>query len=296
MNNLLWYHLGKKLGGGGSGGGGAFPPGAYWKVPWRFPVGYESAHFLFGGELYSFNQYTSDNSSIEINKYENGVYTKVAGFSYSYPCSPSYVSFAEMNGKMHFLGADRGMHYVWDGVSASCTKMADVPYSLGAKQAVVYNNTLYVLCNRSYGLHKWNESGDTWTKVATITSGTSCVALYNGELLVWQQDKKLYKYNFESKTSTLLKTFDLFTGNSQCAYWSVIGDFMYFCKGEPYNQTGVLYKYNLETDESIEVGGMPYAGVSSGSFEYNGRYHIGSGSNTYRTIYELYDIDPPAEA
>ena len=130
----------------GGGGTGGLEAGFYWKNFLVPPLRKRQVLFTFKGDLYFYGSTVAPSSSSKttypIYKYVNGewVFVIQSAFNSEYP--PTYAHPIEHNGKVHFMGADRKVHYVWDG--AETFTELNVPPGYGyAKCCVSFNGNLY---------------------------------------------------------------------------------------------------------------------------------------------------------
>lgn len=275
MDNLLWYHLGKKRGGGcsGGGGGGSLPPGVYWRQLEAFPTYYKNAHFVFKGQLYAFAN-TSDNYTHEILKCENGTYTKVATMATNNYCYADYAHFKEFNGKVHIFNRYNSFHYTWDGVAATATKAETTPNGTPNAAAVV-NGVLYVVAGNNK-CFKWNESTASFESVTF--SGESLGTTfgffdYNDRLYSVDTTKgKLCLIDTTTNTASLVSTIE----KTKVEFMRVIGSYLYFTNNYAFTTSGgVMYKYHLDTGTlSTLPGSLPYLSGVPAPYVYNGEYRI----------------------
>jgi hypothetical protein len=188
--------------GGSGGGGGSLPAGVYLSASFANQhVNYPNRRFVLNGELYATNSgYLSGGYLSYIYKWDGSKWatllsssSSTGGVNGTKIDSVDYC-VVEFNGKMHFLNSNH--HATFDG--KSFVNLNDLPYyTSGSMCCCVYNNKLIAYMYDSGKLFEWNESGDTWTEIATLASNT--YTYYNifvvNDVLYIESSKKIYSFN-----------------------------------------------------------------------------------------------------
>lgn len=252
-------------------GGGNLPTGVYLEqIQPLVPNNQSAYYYSLNDELYAINK--------SIYKLVNGAWVSVVSGHEFYADAGLGVV---LNGKIHLLGY---YHEVFDG--SAITRMNNTGID-NPQGCFAYENKLY-LAKDSTGYWEWNETDDSWIKTGITYTGVPVIykgepySLYNG---------KLYKIDFDNKTTVQVDTIDLNGFYAKCV--SAFNGKIILSKGNPSTLINtVLYFYDLESNTLSN--GMPLPVLTYLKFYQHNREDrlFGVTTTPYKLHCKMHYINP----
>lgn len=260
-------------------GGGSLPAGCYWSQDSTPPLNYPNSHFVFNGELYLWAAKAESTSKTRIYKVTDSTYTQICEFDSV--ISQANMYSVQLGGKLHAFDSYYRYHYVFDGTSV--TRKTDLPVACYGGSAHVMGELLYIKGENVINWYVWDESADSWTATTAISGLTAYqnpkFNFYHNNVLYLIVSTTLYQVvnGVATSVGTLAAYSNMYAYNN--------GFFYYIDSGFK------VYKMELESKTSTQIGLAPVMGSSCRLYSYNNHVVIAGGTNTSRINMTLHEVE-----